>query len=202
MQDPTATPSVTAIYRSLVSRSCFMEPHSVKRRIALVCSALLLVTGCGDEAGKRSAETAPTTIDMTSTTIPATPTSTEADGPNVSQRALDFLDCESIWPPQGGWAWICRRGKTGMALITDDEYTVREFVDQARSDVKYNPQSSLLFQTPGGYVFVVGFDGFEHVHSTLGELPDLDLIDTDEFPPSPPPNTEVCDTDPCHGPGH
>lgn len=174
--------------------------RAVSRRVswaAFACAAILIASGCGDEPDEQIADTARTTLDTTSTT---TTQMAGAEGPDVSQRALDFLDCDTLSPPQGDiWGWVCFRSR-GMALITDAEYTVREFVDLVRSGTMYNPESSLLFQTPGGYVFVRGYEGFEHVHTTVGELPDLYLIDTDEFPPSPPPSySEPCNTDPCHG---
>lgn len=151
--------------------------------------AIVLATGCGggssDDDGQAAEATASTqdetTTSMSPTTSAPTTTSTTSPAeplPQVSDAALDFMDCDDLVKP-GEW-WECRRDG-GTAYVIEGGGSRQNFVEDARAHPAYDEATSLLFVTTGGYIFVPGFDGFEHVHTTPGELPDMELIDTDQY---------------------
>jgi len=94
----------------------------------------------------------------------------------VSGAAIRFLDCDSL--TRGEMWWECHR-EGGIAYIVETAESATQVFESVKQHPSYNPNSSTLFETPGGFIFVPGFEGFEHVYTTVGQLPDMAVVDTD-----------------------
>lgn len=171
-----------------------MVRHLVRSHAAVWVAASVIavgvLSGCGgdDSDDANNAEPSATTTttkgrvtvaSSTTSTTRSTTTTTEAPAiPAISAQALNFLDCDELVEAE---RWECHRGG-GVAFITvSNSLSVGDYVSRTKADPLYDSATSLLFQTSGGYIFIPGFDGFEHVHTHSGPIPGMTLIDTDQY---------------------
>jgi hypothetical protein len=152
----------------------------VRRRVLLALVVAAFVSGCGSEGGAPSATTHPPVAASTTTAV-AAPTTTAparpslAAQPKIASEAIEFLDCDTL-TKKGAW-WTCRR-HGGVAYIIEGG-TAQSVYDQVRKRSDYNESVSTLHESDGGFIYLPGLDGFEHVYTHVGPRPGMRVVDTD-----------------------
>jgi hypothetical protein len=145
-----------------------------RRTLFLALTAVLLVTGCGGDPGTSRTSTQPP-AGASTTAVPATTAATTAAQPQIAAEAIEFLDCDSL-AKQSAW-WACRR-QGGVAYIIEGD-TARSVYDEIRKRSDYNPNSSTLHESTGGFIYLPGYEGFDQVITHVGPRPGMKVVDTD-----------------------
>ena len=155
---------------------------STRHTILLGLVVTILASGCGGEDAAPSPATQPQTAAPSTTAIPepttTAPARTEASAqPKVAPEAIDFLDCDSL-AKEGAW-WTCRR-LGGVAYIIESG-TAQSVYDQIRKRSDYNENSSTLYESDGGFIYLPSLDDFEQFLTHVGPVPGMKVVDTDQL---------------------